>query len=365
MPPTPRRVTLEFRDDGGDAAPHRDLSVVLQIGDDLWLAADENASLERLSPVGEDRYGRHESFALADYVDLPAGPDEEVDVEGMSFDGHSLWVVGSHSARRGKADADGRHPRKELERLATVKRSGNRYLLARIPLAADPARPDAEAYVPCVRAPGGEGPDAARLAAGRRSNVLRRALRDDEHLAPYLDIPSKDNGFDVEGLAVLDGRVFVGLRGPVVCGWAVILELAVEDAGRGRLALAPVGRKKRPYRKHLLDLRGSGVREISADGDALLVLAGPTMKLDGDAALFRWTVPPAGKKGDTLTGRDALPRVLELPYGAATRRAWTTPRASRSCTAPAARARCSSPTTRPATTGASGAHGIALDVFTL
>ena len=31
-------------------------------------------------------------------------------------------------------------------------------------------------------------------------------------------IPSNDNGFDVEGLAVSGNRVFLGLRGPVLAG---------------------------------------------------------------------------------------------------------------------------------------------------
>jgi hypothetical protein len=44
-------------------------------------------------------------------------------------------------------------------------------------------------------------------------------------LHDFLPLPGKDNGFDVEGLAVFGARLFVGLWGPVLCGWAVILEL--------------------------------------------------------------------------------------------------------------------------------------------
>ena len=138
MRPPLRRVTLEFDRTTDETPPGLDLSVVVQVGDDLWLAADESCALERLSPQGTDRYAGHRRFALGDLLDLPDGPESEVDIEGMAYDGRALWVVGSHSARRGQAKADRAHPRRELRRLARVKRGGNRYLLARIPLAPDP-----------------------------------------------------------------------------------------------------------------------------------------------------------------------------------------------------------------------------------
>ncbi|WP_457090403.1 DUF3616 domain-containing protein [Microvirga sp. P5_D2] len=44
------------------------------------------------------------------------------------------------------------------------------------------------------------------------------------HNRPFLSIPSKENGFDVEGLAVREGRISPGLRGPVLRGHAVVLD---------------------------------------------------------------------------------------------------------------------------------------------
>ena len=56
---------------------------------------------------------------------------------------------------------------------------------------------------------------AARLAGGRKNDALTRALRDDPHLGPFLSIPSKDNGFDIEGLAAAPGgRLFLGCGDP-------------------------------------------------------------------------------------------------------------------------------------------------------
>jgi hypothetical protein len=71
------------------------------------------------------------------------------------------------------------------------------------------------------------------------------------------------------------------------------------------------------YRKHLLDLRGLGVRDFGFFGEDLWILAGPTMALDGPVALYRWRTPFAvDKPGDTLTREGArLKLELMLPFG--------------------------------------------------
>ncbi len=45
-------------------------------------------------------------------------------------------------------------------------------------------------------------------------------------------IPGKDNGFDIEGLAVREDRLLLGLRGPVLRGHAFVLELSLEQDGK-------------------------------------------------------------------------------------------------------------------------------------
>ena len=47
------------------------------------------------------------------------------------------------------------------------------------------------------------------------------------------------------------------------------------------LRLREIGSHGLPYRKHLLELGGLGIRDLCVDGDDLLILAGPTMDLDG------------------------------------------------------------------------------------
>lgn len=295
------------------------LSAVVQIGDALWVANDEALSLERVSrQIGTDggaiRYADHKQFPPHDFLQLPVPPKEgddkieEADIEGLDYDSGYLWLVGSHSLKRDKPKED-KSIEKNVERLAKVSRDGNRFLLARIPLS-DDATPSLKRSVERD----GHSRTAARLAGNQKSNALTRVLASDEHLGPFLAIPGKDNGFDIEGLAVADDRVFVGLRGPVLRGWAVILELALEEQDATTLTLKPIGPDGRPYRKHFLDLGGLGVRDLCAQGDDLLVLAGPTLTVAGPQKTFRW---PGGARPDreSLVFDQDLPTVLDIPVG--------------------------------------------------
>ena len=285
------------------------LSAIIHAGPHLWMASDETAGLERLSPVGPDEYGAHRTFPLAELVDLPGPPDEEVDVEGMAWNPPYLWIVGSHSIKRSKPGKDPEE-RKRMKKLAKLSTEDNRYLLARIPL-----EDDGEGGLRPVKTLSGGGGTAARLKGDGVNNQLMEALRQDKHIAPFMEIPGKDNGFDVEGLAIHGDRLFLGLRGPVLRGWATILEIEPEDDGAGRLSLRKIGRKDRPYRKHFLDLGGLGVREIAVDGDDLLVLAGPTLDLDGPVEVFRWRGGTRPEDDRLVPRGEELERVLHVPYG--------------------------------------------------
>jgi len=320
-------VDLEFnpeRDDLGKDKELRDgLSVALQIGDSLWVANDESNSLERLSLIeggntGNYRYGRHhKQFSLDDYLQLPVAPPndpadlEEVDVEGLDYEDGYLWLVGSHSLKRKKPTlkdgAKGAH-----KQLAKVSTDGNRYLLARIPV----VEGDGTYTLTKEVTKKGKKRIAAQLRGNAQGNDLTEALRGDKHLGSFLAIPGKDNGIDIEGLAVAGKRLFLGLRGPVLRGWAVILEVELKEDNKkpSMLRMKPIGPKQRPYRKHFLQLGGLGIRDVCAQGSDLLILGGPTMDLDGPVTIFRW---PGGTKpkGESVVLADDLERVLDVPYG--------------------------------------------------
>lgn len=325
MDPT-TTVELRFnpaRDDLGEGKELRDgLSAALQIGTSLWVANDESISLERLSLIeGSDNgkccYGEHRQFSLADYLRLPAksaadaAAVEEIDVEGLDYADGYLWVVGSHSLKRAKPTLK-EGAKAARKQLAKVSGDGNRYLLARIPVVAADG-----GYGPVKEDPlPGKARVAAQLHGDAKGNELTAALADDPHLGMFLPIPGKDNGFDIEGLAVAGKRLFIGLRGPVLRGWAVILEVE-PDADKDQpsiLRLAPIGPKQRLYRKHFLQLGGLGIRDICVQGADLLILGGPSMALDGPVSVFRWA-GGAAPEDECVLGAKDLPRVLDLPYG--------------------------------------------------
>ncbi|HEU4880841.1 MAG TPA: DUF3616 domain-containing protein [Longimicrobium sp.] len=314
--PSHVRITLNAPPEGDvDARDIRQsLSAVVQTGPHLWLGCDETATLERVTRRDDGGYGDHRTYRIEDVLDLPGGGEGEVDVEGLAWAPPYLWIVGSHGRKRGKADpAEGAE--KAFKALADVDLDENRYLLGRIPLEEDP---QGGGLVPRRACPDPRDPSrtltAARLKGRGQQSALMQAIGDDEHLRRYLKIPGKDNGFDVEGLAAANGRLFLGLRGPVVRGWAVVLEVKPVKCGRPeRLKLKRIGPDGRRYCKHFLDLDGLGVREITADGDDLLVLAGPTMSVRAPATLFRWR-GAAKLEADSITARDALEKLLDLPH---------------------------------------------------
>jgi len=288
----------------------------------LWLASDElsdgRLTLSRLTSQSPGVFGEHRLYDVGDYIDLPDPANAaEADFEGLDYADGYLWFTGSHAARR--ARPKGKNPEKDIRRLATVEVQPNRFLLARIPLidgqptkrGAEPSRPSA------LR--------AARLADGEGGNALIEALLDDPHLGLFLSrasgkkdpgvpVASKENGFDVEGLAVFGPRIFLGLRGPVLRGWAVLLEIEPEETGGDTLGLAAIAAGGKRYRKHFLDLDGLGIRELSRDGDDLLILAGPTMALDGAQRLFRLrNLQALGEESVTGSADGPLVPLFELP----------------------------------------------------
>jgi Protein of unknown function (DUF3616) len=338
-----RQVRLQF---DATAVALDSLSAVEIIGNYLFVAADESTSIERLKTTdGGQSYAEQRSFPVATFFTL-AEQGDEIDIEGLSVSHHYLWLVGSHSTKRQKPKSRAT-PQEQIAQLASVKREMKRYLLARIPIIKDQTSGEVMLLQSCPN------PDApaqlltpARLDYSEHGNELMNALKDDEHLGLFIStlppehkdnhkekdkppskdnhkekdkplslaIPGKDNGLDIEGLAARGNRLFIGLRGPVLRGWAMILEVEVKDVGGGLLALEKIGPNGRRYRKHFLKLNGLGLRDLYWQGNDLLILAGPTMDLDGPVHVFRWR-GAASILVETITDQDKLQMILDVPYG--------------------------------------------------
>jgi hypothetical protein len=306
-----RTVRLEFGGVGDiprESRTRADLSAVASSAGFLWLATDEGAAIERLQKIDDGRYGEHKAFDLTGMLSLPVSDgDPEIDIEGLHCDEGFLWLVGSHALTRDKPELDENKPQAAIDELADIDRNPNRRILARIPLA----------LLGESESPGSSNDDqVAQLKAKKKGSALLDALAGDRHLGPFMEVPAKENGFDIEGIVVRGSQVLLGLRGPVLRGWAIILELRVDASGK-KLKLRPVTTDGRRYRKHFLDLMGCGIRDLGLlDGD-LLILSGPTMDLDGPTRVHRWR-PPTLPDPDTITGAEGCPVILEIPAGQGT-----------------------------------------------
>lgn len=331
----------------------KSLSAMVPVGHSLWLGADEGTSLGRAEAgPANDEWTYAGTTDLVAALDLPGTtPDDdgnlpEVDAEGMDFDGQHLWVVGSHSLKR-KQPKQGKEDAENWKRLEKVEADGNRYLLGRLPMdnTGRLIQPGTATAAQC----------AARLTCDLFGSELLDELRKDKLVARYLpaggeqskdhNLPGKDNGLDIEGLAAV-GRdhLLIGLRGPVFRGFALVLELQLscdEPPGDGqpaRLRLKEIGpRKFRRLAFQLGEFRdagdpgkaaakgGLGIRDLCFDenGD-LLILAGPTMVLPWPVTVFRWP----GARAELATGTEDrfiwgtdLQKVLEHTPGSVNDRA--------------------------------------------
>ncbi len=236
----------------------KSLSAISAAGEFLWTVSDEGRTVECLEPH-RDGYRLRHQYRLDDlFPGLPGLPDrQEADVESLDCDGTLLWICGSHSRVR----EDGERPGAVSSR---ISRRRSRNLLGTVRIEE-----------------GGGALDAASAralpVAGQGS--LRRRLREDRYLAPSMDLPARENGLDVEGLAVTADRAFLGLRGPVIANLAIVVEAVRSDRA--------VLRRSSPT-LHFLDLKGAGVRDLARDGSSLLVLSGPITTGDGPFALYAW-----------------------------------------------------------------------------
>ncbi|REK05547.1 MAG: DUF3616 domain-containing protein [Planctomycetota bacterium] len=241
------RVTL-----AGDLAYPSQLSGLAVYRGMLVACPDEGTALNVLAPAGHDRYQ-----ALS-VVSLSEG-DAEIDMEGLTCDGDALFVIGSHSRARKKIE-ETRSYQRNRERLEEIKDERSRHCIVRFEL-------------------------DRRGHCSRRDQVsLRKILKKDAILGAFTALPSKENGIDIEGIAAVDGKLYLGFRGPVL---------------RGNYVPVMVLRYNAPaqYELMFLNLGGRGIRDLTAYAGGLLVLAGPVGDGVGSYELYCWNCQ------DCLPGR--------------------------------------------------------------
>jgi uncharacterized protein DUF3616 len=245
----------------GDIRAPEDLSAIAQVGSFLLIASDEAAGMDRsenflqvLKQVGINRYAVHRDILL-----YKGGKDDEVDIEGIAVDGNTVFVVGSHSSLRKRLGPDKKYQTNRsrfLDREIGTQNSRDRLFRLTV---------DSE---------------------GKGSKIeftnLGDIIKGDPVLKTFSQIPGKENGVDIEGIAVKEKWLYAGFRSPVFRGnYVPVMKFQFH---------AP-----RDYELLYVNLGGRGIRDITAVSDGFLIVAGPSGDMEGSFQLYHWD------------GRDVIP----------------------------------------------------------
>jgi hypothetical protein len=253
-------VLLDYATAGRSKKFLPNLSAVALAGTYLWTASDEMRSIECLAPY-RGGYRLHAQYYLDNlFAGLPGAQGKlEADIEALDVANGRLWICGSHSlTRRSQTKTSGDHVDPK------IRKRPSRRLLGRILLSGD----------------GGGVAGEGEALPFKGMGSLRAVLGAHAHIAPFMDLPSKENGLDIEGLTIFRGKVYIGLRGPVVDNIAIVAGFGITP---GFAINEP------PQALHFVDLGGLGVRDLARWNEEILILAGPVNGADGPFELLRWT----------------------------------------------------------------------------
>jgi hypothetical protein len=188
----------------------------------------------------------------------PAGCDGDIetDAEGIAYADGAFYVVGSHSRNK-----DGEHEE-------------SRHFLYRITL--DPGTHRPADLGTCT------APSRAVTRVGLDPIIRAHPLLFDHRLEPPGETRDDriSHGTNIEGIAIADGNMLIGFRGPVDGQGAVILRAPLAGLFGGSPTAAiervPLG-------------DGRGVRDLVAVTGGFLILAGPESRLPApNPEIFLW-----------------------------------------------------------------------------
>ena len=240
-------ITLDYAGANGLDDILNNLSGVAAAGRFLWTASDEGRTVECLEPDG-DGYRLRKQHSLdrlfrnfADQTEKKNKPDE-ADVELLAVCDGALWICGSHCDVRvqTKKDRQKEKDKRPYPLRHELKPRAGRHLLGKVMLTDDGGKPAKQGI---------------HFPYSNEKGSLCSLLNENPFIEPFLGLPSKENGLDIEGFTTRDGKsLFLGLRGPRVDRYAVVIELKLN---RGLKSAKP------KMVTHFLDLEGLAVRDLA------------------------------------------------------------------------------------------------------
>jgi Protein of unknown function (DUF3616) len=238
-----------------------ELSGVVMRGGNLLAVSNERTRKRKhvvqvFEPIGANRFHFWEDQLL--FRHAKSSLCKEADFEALAIYADRLYAVSSHSRKR--------------EKNGDISDCADRNQLVRFAISAN-----------------GDMPKKAEI---RRS--LGFFFKTVKALQPFAAFPSKENGIDIEGLAVMPLGVLIGFRGPIFNnGQIPILRLGHD------LSL----RKKSTWFVRA-DFGGRGIRSMASSGNHLYFLAGPNAGQPPSFQIHRWV-------GKVWPGADASEPLLK------------------------------------------------------
>lgn len=288
IPPAKQIGTLKFKGLLEEDKENENLSAVGRFGRFLIVCPDEGGTIQMLLRSEDED---EEVFKVDAARNIDLNKEEELDAEAIAISKSHVWVMGSHSLKRKrvkfllKIDGDKvKDANANRERLEEVEFESPREQLFRFSL----------------------GQDGTLNLGSMESLTLRDWIQNDPILERFRRIPSKENGIDIEGMAVSeDGEeLFVGFRGPI------LRENYVPVA---RVKFENDGFKVDKFKLLFVRLDGNGIRAMERVGYGYLILGGPTTDRPGTFSLYHWNGEDCVPGTDRLDAHDNTTLLCRIP----------------------------------------------------
>jgi hypothetical protein len=160
---------------------------------------------------------------------------DEIDIEAIAAENNCYYIIGSHGLSKKQGDIE-----------------SNRFKFFRLKVNPENGMP-----VEHVKS------KADLVAISSLTYILSR----DSLLGRYYRQPLQQKGVNIEGLAIKDGKLYIGLRSPNLDGYTFVIELAADDLFAGADGV--------DYQLHKLNVgNGLGIREIVRAKECFLIIAG-------------------------------------------------------------------------------------------
>lgn len=204
----------------------------------------------------EKRYAQF--FSIKDNVLTPgqlillSKADKDPDAEAVAYGAGYFYITGSHGRSR-----------------HSDKPNDSSYAVFRFPV-------NTVTGVPAFEISSKTVADAIKV-----SDRLREPLSKEALLQTDYNKPLAAGGINIEGMAVTNGRIYFGLRGPSRGGVAYVLSVDAEalftktDDLKSKVTPLQLG-------------ENIGIRDLAAVDDGILVLAGPTRSENVPYSIWHW-----------------------------------------------------------------------------